>query len=142
MRYSRELRAALTASALALAGCATAGIPADRSREAEAAQPGQRLRPFAAIYRRGPNWAPGVNVFQQPTIAEHIVHHEALGERLVAAGPLMTGDVHLVGIVIILAGNQQDASAWLKSDPAIRSGVLSGDIGEWRLSAIKPYRRP
>ncbi len=129
--------------------CASAALSAETPKSAAskgtpASAPGaaqQALRPYLAIYRRGPAWVAGADVFRQPTIMEHIRHHEGLNERLLAAGPLKSSDEQLVGLVLILAESQAAAEQWLAADPSLHRGIMVATIGEWRLSKIRPYAR-
>jgi len=95
---------------------------------------------FVAVYRQGPAWRAGVPVFEQPNVKEHIVHHEALGDRLVGAGPVRAGKDDLVGYVILLAPDQASADRWFAADPAVVSGVMRGEVRQWGVSEIRPFK--
>lgn len=97
---------------------------------------------FAAIYERGAAFQTGKNIFEQPSIKEHIAHHEALGDKLIAAGPLkaLPGD-RVVGIIVFEAESEEAARLWLSKDPAIAGKVLSGSVQQWGASNIRGYRR-
>ena len=106
--------------------------------------PAASLKPkvFAAIYERGPAYQKGKTIFQQPAMKEHIAHHEALGERLIAAGPLkaLPGD-KVVGIIVFEAESEEAAEQWLGKDPAVVGKVLNASVRQWGVSSIRGYRR-
>lgn len=115
------------------------GAPAATRRPA----PGQVApqTPFLVLYRRGPTYNPDRTLFEQASIREHIRHHEALGERLIAAGPLRGAPDGIVGAIVVMAPDLAAAQGWLASDPGVTSGVLSGTVAPWSTSAIRAYRR-
>ncbi|HEV8629954.1 MAG TPA: YciI family protein [Thermoanaerobaculia bacterium] len=95
-----------------------------------------------AVYERGPRWLPEKNVFDQPTMREHVAHHEALGPRLLAAGPLQVeGTDTTVGVVLLIATSPEEAAKWLADDPAVKAQVMMGKIREWRVSKIQAFSR-
>lgn len=97
---------------------------------------------FMAIYERGPRYDDAKPIFEQPSIKEHIAHHEALGSRLIAAGPLRPeAGSKAAGVVIIKASDIAAAREWLNSDPAVVSGTLQATIAQWRVSRISAYER-
>jgi uncharacterized protein YciI len=97
---------------------------------------------FAAIYERGPAYQKEKNIFQQPTIKEHLAHHEALGDKLIAAGPLKAlPEDEVVGIIIFEAESEEAAEQWLGKDPAVAGKVLSASVRQWGVSHIRGYRR-
>jgi uncharacterized protein YciI len=97
---------------------------------------------FMAIYERGPRYDDAKPIFEQASVREHIAHHEALGARLVAAGPLRADPgSNLAGVVIIKAPDATAARDWLSQDPAVISGTLQATIAQWRVSRISAYER-
>lgn len=103
---------------------------------------GPKSKVFAALYERGPAYQKEKNIFQQPTIKEHIAHHEALGRKLIAAGPLRSRPEDMVvGIVIFEAESEEAAEQWLGKDPAVVGKVLSASVRQWGVSNIRGYRR-
>ena len=101
-----------------------------------------KAKVFAAIYERGPAYQKEKNIFQQPTIKEHIAHHEALGDKLIAAGPLRAlPEDRVVGIIIFEAESEEVAKQWLGKDPAVAGKVLSANVRQWAVSNVRGYRR-
>lgn len=89
----------------------------------------EKLKVFVAIYERGPAYRRGTPIFQQPTITEHIAHHEALGDKLIAAGPLkILPEDKVVGVIVLEAEGDEEAQRWFRKDPAIVGKVLSGIV--------------
>ncbi len=81
-------------------------------------------------------------MFQQPTIKEHIAHHEALGSKLIAAGPLKSRpEDRVVGIIIFEAESEEAAEQWLSKDPAVAGKVLTASVRQWGVSNVRGYRR-
>ena len=119
-------------------------VPSDTTRPAAAAPAASQAgspprRTFAAVYSRGPAYAAGTPIFEQRGVREHVAHHEALGPRLVAAGPLRARDADtLVGIIVFCADDERAAEEWLARDPAIVSGVLVGIVREWGARRCAP----
>jgi uncharacterized protein YciI len=102
----------------------------------------QKPKVFAAIYERGPAYQKEKSIFEHPTIKEHIAHHEALGGKLIAAGPLRARpEDRLVGIIIFEAESEEVAEQWLVKDPAVVSKVLNASVRQWGATNIRGYRR-
>ena len=119
--------------------------PSEHERAVGSAAPAPGSAPelvFIAIYERGPRYDDAKPIFEQPSIKEHIAHHEALGASLVAAGPLrQEPGSKTAGVVIIKARDLSAAREWLSSDPAVVSGTLQASIAQWRVSRISAYER-
>lgn len=114
----------------------------DRAEPAAPRAPASEAKVFVAIYKRGPAYQTDKGLFQQRGVREHVQHHEALGERLIAAGPLRAeGDDEPVGIVVFLAESAAGAEQWLQGDPAVAQGVLSARVRQWGISEVRAYRR-
>ncbi len=97
---------------------------------------------FIAVYERGAKYDASKPIFEQNAVREHIVHHEALGARLVAAGPFRPdANSELAGAVVFKAANIEAAREWLNADPAIVAGTLRGSVMQWRVSRIAEYQR-
>jgi uncharacterized protein YciI len=143
---SRRLRT-LRATTLLVAASACGGVTAQGPRgEMPATSPaGGATRPlvFAAFYERGPAWDTTKAVVAQPTIREHVAHHEALGMRLIAAAPFAPrGGDPAVGMVVFVAASAADAQRWLAQDPAVRGGVLRATLRRWGVSAVRAVGEP
>lgn len=135
----RHLRGA---AALLLLGAVFSGTLASSSVTSSTSEQDHELKVFVAIYERGPAYQADKGLFQQPSVREHIQHHEALGERLIAAGPLRTHqEDRSVGIVVFMEKSESDAQQWLHSDPAIVTQVLRANVRQWGVSRVRGYHR-
>jgi uncharacterized protein YciI len=102
----------------------------------------QKPKVFAAIYERGSAYQKAKNIFEQPTIKEHIAHHEALGNKLIAAGPLKAlSEDKTVGIIVFEAESEEKAQQWLRQDPAVIGKVLNASVGQWGVSGVREFRQ-
>jgi uncharacterized protein YciI len=139
------LRSRRWRATLLLAASACGGVAAQQPREevpsAAPAVPAVRAaRPlvFAAFYERGPAWDTTKAVMAQPSIREHVAHHEALGTSLIAAAPFAPrGGDPAVGMVVFVAASAADAERWLDQDPAVSSGVMRATLRRWGVSAVR-----
>ena len=87
-------------------------------------------RLFLAFREPGPSWVPGVPTRQQPLWDDHAAFMDGLFARghVVLAGPYADFSRALV---IVDAGNAEEASALLRGDPWEKAGILvSGQIIE------------
>ena len=96
---------------------------------------------FMVVYRPGPNWVQGKHVTEQP-LADHFRHLLTLYAEgtLKGAGPF-TDDAG--GAALIGAADLDTASAIVSKDPAVRSGVMVGEVHpfrpvDWAGQAAKP----
>ncbi|MDC6167447.1 hypothetical protein [Paucibacter sp. XJ19-41] len=81
------------------------------------------MRIYSAIYCRAAGWQGDVAMADQPGLAGHVEHHEALGPRLIAAGPLaVLRGKSLYALLVYQAPDDADAQSWLNADPALRGG--------------------
>ena len=102
----------------------------------------QKTKVFAAIYERGSAYQKEKTIFQQSTIKEHIAHHEALGDKLIAAGPLKAlPEDRTIGIVVFEAESEEQAGQWLGKDPAVVSKVLNATVRQWGAPRIREFNR-
>lgn len=100
----------------------------------------QKPKVFAAIYQRGSAYQKEKNIFQQPSIKEHIAHHEALGKKLIAAGPLKAlPEDKIVGIIVFEAESEEVAQQWLRKDPAVVNKVFDATVRQWGVSSIREF---
>lgn len=118
---------------IAFAGLTTAlGGPA----QAQGSQPPAATAPAASpsLYmirlRPGPSYRPNVPLLQQD-LREHGRYMQELVTRgvILVAGPTMTESG---GLVLLRAGNIEEARALMLADPAIRSGLFVGEVSDWR----------
>lgn len=61
---------------------------------------------------------------------------------LVVAGPFGKNDGQYRGLFILKAKNKEEAEKLLKTDPAIRAGLLAYDLLDWYGSAALPMYLP
>ncbi|MBI3766488.1 MAG: hypothetical protein HY277_08305 [Ignavibacteriales bacterium] len=97
---------------------------------------------FAVLYERGPHWDSSKSSMEQPHLQEHVGHLKGLGERLIGAGPFVSGSGGgMVALIIFSASNQDEAEDWLKTDPMIATGVSTGKVQEWGAPWVKPFKK-
>lgn len=78
---------------------------------------------------------PGHLSKRQAVRPEHLKHLEALGDRLILAGPFLDDNGDMTGsIVVIEAESHDEARAAFDSDPFMREGLFdSVTIKRWHL---------
>jgi uncharacterized protein len=98
-------------------------------RETHAARPAIDGALFALLYRPGPRWVRGEPLDRQP-LAAHRAYLEGLARvgRVAVAGPFL--DV-AAGLAVLRVVDQEAAAAVLADDPAVRDGVLVGEVRRW-----------
>ncbi len=93
---------------------------------------------FAAVYSRGPAWIEGKPLFEQPRIREHVQHFESLGDRLIGAAPFSPDPSdRAVGMVLLVAENEETARTWANADPAAVGKVMEVKLYPWRISRLR-----
>lgn len=102
----------------------------------------QKQKVFAVIYERGSRYQKDKTIFHQPTIKEHVAHHEALGDKLIAAGPLKAlPEDKTVGIIVLKAESEEAARQWLEKDPAVVGKVFNAAVRQWGASSIREFNQ-
>ncbi|WXG44066.1 MAG: YciI family protein [Promethearchaeati archaeon SRVP18_Atabeyarchaeia-1] len=73
---------------------------------------------------------------EQAVVDEHFEYlKKGLAEkRVILAGPCLDGEF---GIVIFRATSIKDAESFMKNDPAIKKGVMAGDLHSFRVSIME-----
>lgn len=119
-----------TAAFAAVALVAPAGgQTAEKSEAAPRIGKTVRGQLFAVIYRPGRNWRPGLPMNRQDLGPHLRYYRQGLTDGHVLAGGgllAMNG-----GLAILTMASLADAEAFLASDPAIVSGVFSGEVHAW-----------
>ena len=84
---------------------------------------------FALLYRPGPHWVHGEPLDHQP-LAAHLAYMEELSwaGRIALAGPFLDA---AAGLAVLRAADAEAAAAVLANDPAVRDGVLVGEVRTW-----------
>ena len=74
---------------------------------------------------------------EQATFGRHVAHLQAGLDagRLVLAGPT-TGDVN-TGIAVFEADDEAEARAFMEADPAIATGLCTGELRPFRVSFLR-----
>ncbi len=127
MKTIRFIKAAFaSAMAVALLPHAAAANPA---ADGKAAQRAGRTY-FAIIYDPGPEWKRGEPLSAQG-LGDHGRYMRQLAQDgvIILAGPLSTSEG---GLVILVAGNLDEAAAIMAQDPAVIQGKFVGRVSEWR----------
>lgn len=111
---------AVVVAAMLWASAGTAGAPAQQPAPAAVARP-----LFALVYRAGPAWKPGVPMKDQG-LRDHFYYVKALHERgdIVYAGAMGPDG----GLMIFHAVDQTAADTVAASDPAVKSGIFTGEV--------------
>lgn len=55
-------------------------------------------------------------------------------KKVILAGPCLDGEF---GLVIFRAGSSKDAESFMASDPAIKKGVMTGELHSFRVSLME-----
>ena len=103
-----------------------------------------RPQVFVAIYERGSAWADGKSAFEQAGIQEHMAYLRANWATLIGAAPFEQGISagaadRVVGMVLVLATNQQEAEALIAADPAISGNLMKATVRHWLADQVKAY---
>lgn len=85
---------------------------------------------FVIIYKQGPAWKSGVPMKQQDAIGPHYRYMKKLFEEgaVLDAGPTL--DVP-GGMVILKAADLDAATAAMRADPSVTSGMFVGEVHSW-----------
>jgi uncharacterized protein YciI len=94
-----------------------------------ATQPAKEKQTFAIIYEPGPKWAKGVSIFDQD-LQEHGEYMQKLLDtgKLELGGPFSDSSG---GMAIVLVDSEDEASAIMKADPAIKKGIFTAKVRPW-----------
>jgi uncharacterized protein YciI len=90
-----------------------------------------RVRPSrATMLETGPTAEEG------RIIDEHFAYLQALARRgvVLLAGRTLNTDTDSFGIVIFLAGSDEEAERIMAGDPAVRAGVMSAQLFPYRIA--------
>ncbi|MGV3729836.1 MAG: YciI family protein [Sphingopyxis sp.] len=128
MKTIRFIKAAF-ASAMAIALVPHAAAENPSSAEGKAAEHARQSY-FAIMYDPGPEWKRGEPLSVQG-LEEHGRYMRQLAQDgiLILAGPLSTSEG---GLVILVAGNLDEAAGIMARDPAVVQGKFVGRVSEWR----------
>ena len=90
---------------------------------------------FALFHSPGPAWAEGVGFREQPGVEHHYGFMASLHERglLVVGGPFLdaASPGRAVGVAVIRAGSEEEATAIAHEDPSIEAGLLRVEVRPW-----------
>jgi len=93
---------------------------------------------FVVIHHAGPEWAPGVSLFEQDGVQAHIDHYRTMfaDGKLAMGGPFF--DAGAVGMMIPEPGvTREEIAAFAAEDPAVKSGLLTYEIRQWLVGMRK-----
>ena len=93
---------------------------------------------FVVIHKPGPAWKPGVPMFEQEGLQQHVEHYRhVLGEgKLAIGGPFL--DAIGGGFMIPESGvTEDDARRFAADDPTVKSGLLTFEIRPWLVGMKK-----
>lgn len=125
-----------------LALLALFAAPAGAQTAAPAPAPAAQIAPlYLLTYRAGPTWVAGEPMHRQKLRAHFLYMQQLLKDgHLVAGGPFTGEDG---GMAIVRAASPAEASAILKADPAVVSGVFTATLTRWepRIDSRQPLSR-
>jgi uncharacterized protein YciI len=87
---------------------------------------------FVVVHKPGPAWKPGVPVFEQPGLQQHVDHyrHALDAGKLALGGPFL--DAGGGGMMIAAEGSSEaEVTALAQSDPTVQSGLLTFEVRQW-----------
>lgn len=120
---SLHRRAAVALAAVLLAS----SVPAF----AQTAKPAPKPTYFLFVYSAGPAWKVG-----QPMSVQGLAPHGMYMARLISEGVVLAGgpttDPEGGGLAIVKAGDTAEARALLAADPAIKAGIMTAEVCNWR----------
>jgi uncharacterized protein YciI len=99
------------------------------SATAAQAQDAAKQNFFVLVYTQGPAWKPGVPMAKQG-LGAHLAYMTSLRDahELFVAGPLDDNG----GLILVRAKNMDDVKHIMAVDPAITSGLFTGEAHTWR----------
>jgi uncharacterized protein YciI len=87
---------------------------------------------YVIVHSPGPKWQPGVPLFEQQGVHDHIAHFRKLlaDGRLHMGGPFL--DEHAGGMMIPTEGlAEAEIMAFANADPAVAAGLLRVAVRRW-----------
>ncbi|HSA92821.1 MAG TPA: YciI family protein [Terriglobales bacterium] len=84
---------------------------------------------YAIFWKPGPAWLPGKSIFEQP-LDDHLSYLKGVFDRgeLLAAGPIEDQDI---GLTVVQVESRAAAEQLAQADPAVRNGIVVGEIARW-----------
>ena len=84
---------------------------------------------FVLLYKAGPAWKAGLPMHKQ-ALATHVQYMQGLADagKLFAGGRFMTSEA---GMAIVVAASLEEARAIQAADPAVTTGVFTGEVEHW-----------
>lgn len=89
---------------------------------------------YVVVHSPGPNWKPGVPVFEHPGLDQHVAHFRQLlaDGRLLMGGPFL--DEASGGMMLPQPGlTEAEITAFALADPAVQFGLLAVQVRPWLL---------
>ena len=90
---------------------------------------------FAIIYKTGPEWLPNTPLFEQSrTALRALTGHRNCLTALQSSGKLVLGGPYADGaggMALVDVDSEEEAASILAGDPAIVSGVFTGELHRW-----------
>ena len=87
---------------------------------------------FVVVHKPGPAWKPGIPVFEQPGLQQHVEHYRTALEsgKLALGGPFL--DAGGGGMMIAAPGSSEaEITALAAADPTVHSGLLTFEVRQW-----------
>lgn len=99
----------------------------------EKKEPPSKLVQFQmALLKKGPKWTETQTPEAQHILHQHLVNVLALLDsgKAVVAGPF-GDDTDLAGVFILRASSAEEAKTWVDADPAVKAGLIVGELHPW-----------
>ncbi len=87
---------------------------------------------FVIFHSPGPAWLPGVSMFEQPGLQNHLEHYRQLlaDGRLALGGPFL--DAAGGGMMVPAPGvDEAELRAFALADRCVASGLLQVEVRQW-----------
>ena len=84
-----------------------------------------------ALMKKGPKWDTTKADERNAILQQHLANVLSLLDsgKAVIAGPF--GDTDVAGIFILRAASSDEAKSWIDADPAVKAGLLIGEMHPW-----------
>lgn len=87
---------------------------------------------FVIVHSPGPGWKPGLPIFEQEGVADHVAHFRQwlASGKLHLGGPFL--DPAAGGMMIPAPGiAEAEIAAFANADPAVLTGLLRVEVRQW-----------
>ena len=128
-----KMRTLLTLTLGIVLCCSVVNAQEHKQEPKKPETPASKMMEFQmALMKRGPKWSPDPSRERAEMRRRHIAHLRSLLEanKLMIAGPV-AGDNELIEVHIYRTKSAEEATGWLKEDPAVAAGYLVPELHPW-----------